>query len=487
MQYNFSLDDSSMFFSFEFHEQVKTFLEKMTNHKWESISLEYSCSCYFKAKKEVVLAESDIQELTKKFKDLKEYEGNLYFDNFEITAQRGDKNIPMKISPSLSLSDSSDSPLETDDIDILDLPDERDCMTPHPPTATPDTDWLQSINRSTSNNVTIKPYANALCIKKIIIGENYDRPFYICSYNLYLHTAVLHDAISHVFYYIQQEDLSSLKEELNKYNNNQLKYINPNIFPEMANITIEKIKNMFYHRSNILKERHLPVQLGILIGGIPGTGKTVFVQYLKEVLSELFGGQIHSYDIPDLQSLADHGYALPNNGMLIFDDVESALTERIEGNPNATILTWLLQQLDGGDKNVKRLIIFVTNHPEFIDDALLRPGRLDYKIEFDIPSTETLIDLLLFHTQDDISYEKAKEIIIYCQKKMKHVVFANISLLCRLMYTDIKKDITSIDDWKSIILFMAKTTAYRNQKTKIKKQSQTPMGFMNLKDIKDDD
>ena len=57
----------------------------------------------------------------------------------------------------------------------------------------------------------------------------------------------------------------------------------------------------------------------------------------------------------------------------------------------------LLNQLDGFDQLVGVKMIMATNRPDVIDPALLRPGRLDRKIEIPLPNAQSRIEILKIH------------------------------------------------------------------------------------------
>merc|ERR1712194_468514 len=59
----------------------------------------------------------------------------------------------------------------------------------------------------------------------------------------------------------------------------------------------------------------------------------------------------------------------------------------------------LLNQLDGfeGKSNIK--VIMATNRIDILDDALLRPGRIDRKVEFPHPNEEARLDILKIHSR----------------------------------------------------------------------------------------
>jgi 26S proteasome regulatory subunit T4 len=70
----------------------------------------------------------------------------------------------------------------------------------------------------------------------------------------------------------------------------------------------------------------------------------------------------------------------------------------------------LLNQLDGFDDLGKVKMIMATNRPDTLDPALLRPGRLDRKIEIPLPNEMQRLEILKIHASTiakhgDIDYE----------------------------------------------------------------------------------
>lgn len=57
----------------------------------------------------------------------------------------------------------------------------------------------------------------------------------------------------------------------------------------------------------------------------------------------------------------------------------------------------LLNQLDGFDQLGKVKVIMATNRPDVLDPALLRPGRLDRKIEIPLPNEQSRMKILKIH------------------------------------------------------------------------------------------
>jgi len=83
--------------------------------------------------------------------------------------------------------------------------------------------------------------------------------------------------------------------------------------------------------------------------------------------------------------------ARENQPSIVFiDEIDAIATVRFDANTGADrevqrILIELLQQMDGFDQMTNVKVIMATNRQDTLDPALLRPGRLDRKIEFPLP------------------------------------------------------------------------------------------------------
>ena len=83
--------------------------------------------------------------------------------------------------------------------------------------------------------------------------------------------------------------------------------------------------------------------------------------------------------------------AKENSPSIIFiDEIDAIATKRFDAQTGADrevqrILLELLNQMDGFDQATNVKVIMATNRADTLDPALLRPGRLDRKIEFPLP------------------------------------------------------------------------------------------------------
>lgn len=86
-----------------------------------------------------------------------------------------------------------------------------------------------------------------------------------------------------------------------------------------------------------------------------------------------------------LNHLMNH---VPERSILLLEDIDAAFNERKQtgedqGYLSGVTFSGLLNALDGVASADERLIFMTTNHPERLDPALIRPGRVDYKALID--------------------------------------------------------------------------------------------------------
>ncbi|KAI0832251.1 P-loop containing nucleoside triphosphate hydrolase protein [Hypoxylon sp. FL0890] len=146
--------------------------------------------------------------------------------------------------------------------------------------------------------------------------------------------------------------------------------------------------------------RHIPYRRGFLLHGPPGTGKTS----LSLALAGEFGLDLYILDLSTVLSdevLDSLFYDLPSPCLILLEDINviglksRADTEEESGkkakysSPKYT-LAGLLNVLDGVASSEGRILLVTSNMPDKLDEALLRPERIDRKIYLDYISQHSI-------------------------------------------------------------------------------------------------
>jgi cell division protease FtsH len=145
---------------------------------------------------------------------------------------------------------------------------------------------------------------------------------------------------------------------------------------------------------------------GILLYGPPGTGKTLLAQAIASELNatffsasgsafnEMFIGIGASRVRSLFQAARKQGPAV-----IFIDEVDALAGKRKAhgGEEGEKTLTELLVQLDGGQSNDGILFIAATNRKDMLDDAFLRPGRIDFSFNVPLPDTRGRREIIDIH------------------------------------------------------------------------------------------
>ncbi|KAF9965954.1 ATPase of 26S proteasome regulatory subunit 4 [Mortierella alpina] len=155
---------------------------------------------------------------------------------------------------------------------------------------------------------------------------------------------------------------------------------------------------------------------GVILYGVPGTGKTLLAKAVANQTSATFlrvvGSELIQKYLGDGPKLVRELFrvAEENAPSIVFiDEIDAIGTKRYESNSGGereiqrTMLE-LLNQLDGFDSRGDVKVIMATNQIESLDPALIRPGRIDRKIEFPMPDLADDVDLEEFvMSKDELS------------------------------------------------------------------------------------
>merc|ERR1711874_865264 len=161
---------------------------------------------------------------------------------------------------------------------------------------------------------------------------------------------------------------------------------------------------------------------GVILYGPPGTGKTLLAKAVANQTSATFlrvvGSELIQKYLGDGPKLVRELFRVAEEhspSIVFIDEIDAVGTKRYESNSGGereiqrTMLE-LLNQLDGFDSRGDVKVIMATNRIETLDPALIRPGRIDRKIEFPLPDEKTKRRIFGIHTgkmtlSDDVDLE----------------------------------------------------------------------------------
>eukprot|EP01080_Neovahlkampfia_damariscottae_P002275 gene2275-2449_t len=150
---------------------------------------------------------------------------------------------------------------------------------------------------------------------------------------------------------------------------------------------------------------------GVILYGEPGTGKTLLAKAVANSTSATFlrvvGSELIQKYLGEGPKLVRELFRVAEEcapSIVFIDEIDAVGTKRYNANSGGereiqrTMLE-LLNQLDGFDSRGDVKVIMATNRIESLDTALIRPGRIDRKIEFPLPDMKTKKMIFQIHTK----------------------------------------------------------------------------------------
>eukprot|EP01126_Amoeba_proteus_P008422 TRINITY_DN1310_c0_g2_i7.p1 TRINITY_DN1310_c0_g2~~TRINITY_DN1310_c0_g2_i7.p1 ORF type:complete len:390 (+),score=85.89 TRINITY_DN1310_c0_g2_i7:98-1267(+) len=170
---------------------------------------------------------------------------------------------------------------------------------------------------------------------------------------------------------------------------------------------------------------------GVLLYGPPGTGKTLLARAVASNIDANFLKVVSSAIVDKYIGESSRviremfGYAREHQPCIIFmDEIDAIGGRRFSQGTSADreiqrTLMELLNQMDGFESLGQVKVIMATNRPDVLDPALLRPGRLDRKIEIPLPNEQSRLDILKIHASKiakfgEIDYEAVVKLCDGC-------------------------------------------------------------------------
>lgn len=169
----------------------------------------------------------------------------------------------------------------------------------------------------------------------------------------------------------------------------------------------------------LVEKLGIPHVKGMLLYGPPGTGKTLIARQIGKMLNarepkvingpEVLNKYVGQSEENIRKLFADAEKEYREKGeesglhIIIFDELDAVCKQRGSGAGGGTgvgdsVVNQLLSKLDGVDQLNNILLIGMTNRMDMIDDALLRPGRLEVHMEISLPDEAGRAQILKIHT-----------------------------------------------------------------------------------------
>lgn len=140
----------------------------------------------------------------------------------------------------------------------------------------------------------------------------------------------------------------------------------------------------------------IPYKRSYMFHGRPGCGKTSMIQALAGFLGRdvYFLQPAHPLMTDDTLNRAIK--LAGSNSVIVLEDIDALFdeTRKVKDDHIPLSFSGLLNALDGVGDPDGNIFIMTTNHPERLDPALIRHGRVDLVIEFPAATKEQLKDML---------------------------------------------------------------------------------------------
>lgn len=171
------------------------------------------------------------------------------------------------------------------------------------------------------------------------------------------------------------------------------------IFLKEKRLLIEDLEK-FCKSEETYKRLQIPFRRGYLFYGEPGNGKST----LAAAIAEYMKYDIYLLDVSTITSGSQFARAfknIPDNSVIVLEDIDTIFKNRKtktkdgeEFSNERVSLTTLLNALSGVSQKQNIITVITTNHIESLDDALIREGRCDFKLEINNPTQEIVEEYL---------------------------------------------------------------------------------------------
>lgn len=135
----------------------------------------------------------------------------------------------------------------------------------------------------------------------------------------------------------------------------------------------------------------IPWRRGYLLFGPPGTGKTSLVTALaSELLLNVCVLSLASPNVTD-EKIGNLLASVPRRSVILIEDVDAFFQQRSKADTGVRVsYSGFINALDGVAAHEGSVVFLTTNHPQLIDEAAIRSGRVDFRMELGLCDRDQL-------------------------------------------------------------------------------------------------
>jgi len=205
----------------------------------------------------------------------------------------------------------------------------------------------------------------------------------------------------------------------------------------------------------VFEQMDMQAAKGVLMYGPPGTGKTLLAKAIANESQSNFisikGPELLNKYVGESEKGVREVFEKARSNaptVVFFDEIDSIAGERGQHSGDSgvgeRVVSQLLTELDGLEELEDVVVIATTNRPDLIDQALIRPGRLDRHVHVPVPDEEGRRKIFQVHTEhkplaDDVDLDRLA-------RRTEGYVGADIEAVCREASMAASREfITSVD------------------------------------------
>jgi transitional endoplasmic reticulum ATPase len=225
------------------------------------------------------------------------------------------------------------------------------------------------------------------------------------------------------------------------------------VFVEVPDVTWEQVGGLEDTKERLRETIQWPLEYGevfdamdmesakgVLLYGPPGTGKTLLAKAVANEAQSNFisvkGPELLNKYVGESEKGVREVFSKARENaptVVFFDEIDAIATERGRNTGDSgvseRVVSQLLTELDGLEALEDVVVIATTNRPDLIDNALLRPGRLDRHVHVPVPDEDARRAIFTVHTRhkplaDDVDLDSLA-------RRTEGYVGADIEAVCR--------------------------------------------------------